>query len=411
MTWRIAPVRQQVSTERVNDVTATTRGELRALPLNERVRPGMRVAVGVPSRGIPCLPELVRVVIDELRLLNAQPFLIPAMGSHGGGTAEGQRAVLESYGLGENATGVPIISSLETVQIGETDNGMPIFIDRHAAAADGIIVINRIKEHTSFKARWESGLLKILSVGLGKERGAAEIHNWGVADAMPAAARVVLARMPVLAAIGIVENGCREPARIEVLSPERIEIEEPILLDLARRLLPKIPSELEPIDLLIVQEMGKDISGTGMDLNVIGMWRRTGGPISPRINVVAVLDMTPNSHGNAIGIGHADLIPQRIRSKIDLAATYTNCLTAHNLAGGKIPITLPTDRDVIEAGLTGITPQRARIVLVRNTLALDLLWVSEPLLSSIDATPTLKQIGSARPLGFDTNGNLIAPAI
>lgn len=409
MTLRVAPVRQQVSTERVNDVVATTRAGLRSLPLNDRVRSGMRIAVGVPSRGISCMPQVVRVVIDELRALNAQPFLVPAMGSHGGGTAEGQRAVLEGYGLDEKVTGVPIISSLETVQIGETDNGMPVVIDKHAAAADGMIVINRIKEHTAFKARWESGLLKILSVGLGKERGAVEIHNWGVADAMPAAARIVLARMPVLAGIAIVENGCHEPARIEVLSPQRIEIEEPTLLDLARRLLPKIPAELEPIDLLIVQEMGKDISGTGMDLNVIGMWRRTGGPISPRINVVAVLDMTPNSHGNALGVGHADLISQRLRDKIDSAATYTNCLTAHNLAGGKIPITLTNDRDVIEAGLAGIAPERARGVLIRNTLALDLLWVSEPLLPIVETTPTLKQIGAARPLRFDSNGALIPP--
>lgn len=409
MPLRFAPVRQQVSSERVNDVATRTREGLHALPLNARVRPGMRIAVALPSRGIPSMPEIVRVVIAELRALSAQPFLVPAMGSHGGGTAEGQRQVLESYGLGEKATGVPIISSLETVQIGETDNGMPVYCDEHAATADGIIIVNRIKEHTAFKARWESGLLKILAVGLGKPRGAAEIHNWGVANAMPAAARVVLARLPVLAGIGIVENGHHEPARIDVIPAERIEADEPILLDLARRLTPKIPATLEPIDLLVVQEMGKDISGTGMDLNVIGMWRRTGGPIAPLINVIAVLDMTANSHGNAIGVGHADLISQRLRDKIDLAATYTNCLTAHNLAGAKIPITLPTDRAVIKAGLAGIAPERARVVLIRNTLALDLLWVSESLLPSVETTPTLEQIGSARPLRFDANDALIVP--
>ncbi|MBI5305784.1 MAG: DUF2088 domain-containing protein [Chloroflexi bacterium] len=406
---RFAPVRQQVSLERVDDVDATTRAGLRALPLDARVRPGMRVAIALPSRGIPCMPQIVRVVIEELRALNAQPFLVPAMGSHGGGTAEGQREVLEGYGLGEDATGVPIVSSLETVHIGETQNGMPVFADKHAATADGIIAINRIKEHTAFKARWESGLLKILAVGLGKPRGAAEIHNWGVADAMPAAARVVLARLPVLAGIGIVENGQHQAARIEVIPAERIESDEPALLDLARRLTPRIPSEFEPIDLLIVQEMGKDISGTGMDLNVIGMWRRTGGPVSPLINVIAVLDLTPNSHGNAIGVGHSDLISQRLRDKMDIAATYTNCLTAHNLAGAKIPITLPTDREVIEAGLAGIASERARAVLIRNTLALDLLWVSESLLPSVAMAPTLEQIGAARPLSFDAHGALIAP--
>jgi hypothetical protein len=367
----------------------------------------MRIAVAVGSRGITSLTTIVRTVIEELRALDARPFLVPAMGSHGGGTAEGQQAVLESYGLSSNALNVPILSSIDTVQIGQTAEGMPVYFDTHAARADGIIAINRIKEHTAFKGRWESGLLKILAVGLGKARGAAEIHNRGVREAMPAAARVILAQMPVLAGVGLVENGQHDPARIAVLPAERIEAEEPDLLDLARQLTPKIP--LEPLDLLVVQEMGKNISGTGMDLNVIGMWRRTGGPIVPQINTIAVLDLTEESHGNAIGVGHAELIPQRLRDKIDLAATYTNCLTSHNLAGGKIPITLATDRDVIEAGLAGVAVEQARVVLVRNTLDLDRLWVSEALLPAVAATPTLTQIGSPHPLTFEANDSLITP--
>jgi len=406
-----APVRQQVSTERIADVTATTRQGLRSLPLDARVRPGMRIAIALPSRGISCMAQVVRVVIEELRALNAQPFLLPAMGSHGGGTAQGQREVLEGYGLGEDATGVPIISSLETMQIGTAENGMPVFADRHTAQADGIIAINRIKEHTAFKARWESGLLKILAVGLGKPRGAAEIHNWGLVDAMPAAARIVLAKLPVVAGIGIVENGHHQAARIAVIPAERIEADEPALLDLARRFTPRIPTAFEPLDLLIVQEMGKDISGTGMDLNVVGMWRRTGGPVSPLISVIAVLDLTPNSHGNAIGVGHCDLISQRLRDKIDIAATYTNCLTSHNLAGAKIPITLPTDRQVIEAGLLGVAPERARAVLIRNTLTLDVIWVSEALLPMISATPMLEQIGEPQPLAFNAHDALIVPEL
>jgi hypothetical protein len=296
---------------------------------------------------------------------------------------------------------------MEAVQIGETPQGMPVYLDANAAEADGIIAINRIKEHTAFKGRWESGLLKILSVGLGKARGAAEIHNWGVQKAMPAAARVVLVRTPVLAGVAIVENGRHEPARIVVLAAERIEVEEPALLELARQLTPKIP--LEPLDLLVVQEMGKNVSGTGMDLNVIGMWRRTGGAMLPQINTIAVLDLTAESRGNAIGVGHADLITQRLQDKINLAATYTNCLTSHNLAGGKIPITLPSDRDVIEAGLAGIALEHACLVVIRNTLALDLLWASEALLATVAATPTLEQIGPARPLAFDAKGHLVAP--
>jgi hypothetical protein len=407
VTLRVAPVRQQVSGERVADVAGEVRAGLKALPLSEQVRPGMRIAVAVGSRGINSLSTIVTTVIEELRALDASPFLVPAMGSHGGGTAFGQLAVLRSYNLTPANLEVPIHSSMETVHIGQTSEGMPVYLDAHAAQADGIIAINRIKEHTAFKGRWESGLLKILAVGLGKARGAAEIHNWGVREAMPAAAGLILTRMPVLAGVGIVENGQHEPARIAVLPPEQIEAEEPQLLDLARQLTPRIP--LEPLDLLVVREMGKNISGTGMDLNVIGMWRRTGGPVVPQINIIAVLDLTPESHGNAIGVGHADLIPQRLRDKIDLAATYTNCLTSHNLPGGKIPITLPSDREVIEAGLAGISPERARMILVRNTLALDRLWVSEALLSSVTATPTLEQVGPPRPLPYDPDGALAMP--
>jgi hypothetical protein len=404
---QVAPVRQQVATVQVDDVAAEVCAGLRALPLSKRVGPGMRIAVAVGSRGISCLPVVVRTVVEELRTLGARPFLVPAMGSHGGGTAEGQKAVLESYGLGASATGVPVLSSTEVVQIGETPQGMPVYLDANAANAEGIIAINRIKEHTALRGRWQSGLLKILSVGLGKARGAAEIHNWGIQEAMPAAARVILTRMPVLAGVAIVENGRHEPARIVVLAAERIEAKEPALLELARQLTPKIP--LEPLDLLVVQEMGKNVSGTGMDLNVIGMWRRTGGPVLPQINTIAVLDLTAESHGNAIGVGHADLITQRLRDKINLAATYMNCLTSHNLAGGKIPITLPSDRDVIEAGLAGIALEHARLVVIRNTLALDLLWASEALLATVAATPTLEQIGPTRPLAFDAKGNLVDP--
>ena len=409
MNLQIVPVRQQVATDRVTDVAAEVRAGLRRLGLETRVRPGMRIAVAVGSRGISCLPEVVRTTLQELQALHVEAFLVPAMGSHGGGTAEGQREVLEGYGLGPKTLGVPILSSMEAIQIGVTPEGMDVYFDRHVAGADGVIVINRIKEHTAFRGSVESGLCKILAVGLGKARGAAEIHNWDVRDAMPATARFILAHMPVLGGIGIVENGNHEPARIAVLPADRFEQDEPVLLDLARRLAPKIP--LEPLDLLVIQEMGKDISGTGMDLNVIGMWRRTGGPVSPQFRTIATLDLTVNSHGNAIGVGHADLIPERLRAKIDVAATYIHCLTSHNLAGAKLPITLPNDRAVIEAGLTGVSTDRARLVWVKNTLTLGTLWVSEPLLEAVHAHPLLETIGPARPLAFDADGALIPPSL
>ena len=404
MTLVVTPVRQQVSSEQVADVAAKVRAGLAALPLWERVQPGMRVAVAVGSRGISCLAAVVETVLAALRDLDARPFLVPAMGSHGGGTAAGQRAVLEGYGFHPDSTGVPILSDIEAIQIGVTPAGIHVYFDRHAADADAIIAINRIKEHTAFKGRWESGLLKILAVGLGKARGAAEIHNRGIPDAMPAAARFILEKMPVVAGIGIVENGYHQPARIVVLAAERIEAEEPALLELARQLTPKIP--FEPLDLLVVKEMGKDIIGTGMDLNVIGMWRRSGGPVVPRIKTIAVLDLTDNSYGNAIGVGHADLIAQRLRDKIDRAATELNCLTSHNLAGGKIPITLATDHEVINTGLAGIPAEQARVLFIRNTLDLELMWASPALLPDVAASPALFTTGPGQPLPLTASGAL-----
>ena len=400
----VTPVRQEVVSDQVADVAATVRAGLRALPLQGLIQPDMRIAIGVGSRGISCLDESVSALVAELRGLGAAPVVVPAMGSHGGGTAEGQRKVLESYGLTRERLQVPIRSGMETVQIGTTPAGMRVYFSREAAASDGIIVVNRIKEHTAFKGRWESGLMKMLAVGLGKVEGATEIHNWGVRDAMPAAARVILEEMPVLAGVAIVENGHHEPAEIVVLPAEQIEQEEPKLLDRARALTPRIP--FEPLDLLVVGEMGKDISGTGMDLNVIGMWRRAGGPVSPQFETIAVLALTEDSHGNAIGVGHGDLITRRLYDKIDFEATYTNSLTSHNLAGGKIPIVLPSDRAAIEAGLAGVDPGRARLLLIRNTLELEQMWVSQPLLASVEASPRLAVMGAPRPLPFTAAGEL-----
>lgn len=403
----LAPVRQRLTTDTVADPGASVRAQLAALPLAAAVRPAMSVAVGIGSRGIACLAQVVTPLLEELRALGARPFFVPAMGSHGGGTAEGQAEVIRSYGLGD--LGVPIHSSMETVLVGATPEGMPVYTDRHAAEADAIFVINRVKPHTAFRNHWESGLMKMLAVGLGKAQGAATLHGWGIRDAMPAAARVVLAKLPVVAAIGIVENGHHQPAAVEVIPAAQIEAREPALLTLAWQHLPRIP--LEPLDLLILQEIGKDISGTGMDLNVVGMWRRTGGPVSPDFRAIVALDLTPHSHGNAVGVGYCDLIPQRLADKIDRAATYTNCLTAGNFNGAKLPITLPTDRDAITAALPRTDPSQVRAVIARNTLDLGLLWVSAPLLPQLSQHPTLEQVGPPAPMTFDATGRLLLPEI
>jgi hypothetical protein len=403
----LAPVRQHLTTDHISDVVEHVRSQLEASDLQTKIKPGMRVAIGLGSRGVGCIRDVVTPLVETLLAWGASPFLVPAMGSHGGGTAEGQREVLIGYGLGK--LGVPILSNMESVQIGTTPEGMPVYTDTNAAQADAIIVVNRIKPHTAFRNHWESGLMKMLAVGLGKERGAATIHGWGLRDAMPAAARVALAKLPVVAGIAIVENGQHQPAAIELIPADQIEAREPALLQLAWQHLPRIP--LEPLDLLILQEIGKDISGTGMDLNVVGMWRRTGGTPQPDFRVITALDLTPNSHGNAVGVGYCDIIPQRLADKIDRHVTYTNCLTAGNYNGGKIPITLPTDQDVINAALPRTNPAQARVVVARNTLDLGILWVSESLLADVPNHATLEQIGPPQPMTFDALGRFVLPEI
>ena len=402
---QLAPVRQSVSEQQVANVSAAVWNGLNAVALSEKVRPGMRVAVAVGSRGISCYKEVVQAVVETLKSLGAEPFLVPAMGSHGGGTAEGQHAVLVGYGMAD--LGVPIHSSLEVKQIGEAA-GMPVYWDRHAAEADAVIPVNRVKAHTAFRADHESGLCKIMTIGLGKRKGAATLHAHDAVTSIPRAAQVVLKTMPVVAGVAIVENGRHEPAEIAVLAGDRIFEEEPELLRKAKALQPSIP--FDDLDLLIVQEMGKNISGTGMDTNIIGMWRRNGGPREPNFRVLAVLDLTAGSHGNASGVGLADLIPERLRAKVDWHATYTNCLTAGNFAAAKQPVVLPSDREVIETGLMGKDAGSARVVWIQNTLELDTLWLSPALLEEAAAKPALKIAGSLRSVEFTAEGALQPPA-
>ena len=401
---QLAPVRQTVSEEQVENVPAAVWNGLNAVALSERVRPGMRVAVAVGSRGISHYREIVKAVVESLQALGAEPFLVPAMGSHGGGTAEGQHAVLVGYGMAE--LGVPIHSSLEVKQVGE-EGGMPIYWDRHAAEADAVVPVNRVKAHTAFRADHESGLCKIMTIGLGKKKGAATLHAHDAATAIPRAARVILDKMPVVAGVAIVENGRHEPAEIAVLAGESIFDGEPALLRKAKALQPSIP--FDDLDMLIVQEMGKNISGTGMDTNIIGMWRRNGGPREPNFRVLAVLDLTAGSHGNASGVGLADLIPDRLRAKIDWHATYTNCLTAGNFAAAKQPVTLKSDREVIETGLMGKDAEAARVVWVQNTLELDTLWLSPALLGEAGDLSSLTQVGTAQSIQFTEDGALRPP--
>ncbi|HWQ00357.1 MAG TPA: lactate racemase domain-containing protein [Vicinamibacterales bacterium] len=403
-------VRQKFEGQRLDDVAGAVRGELRRAGLARRIRPGDTVAITAGSRGIANLPLIMRTIIDEVRACGGSPVLIPAMGSHGGGTADGQRRLLESYGLGEAAMGAPIRSSMETVLLGETDDGIPVHFDRITSEADRIIVVNRIKPHTSFAGEIESGLMKMMMIGLGNHAGAVIYHRAIVTHTFDrivrTVGRLVRARCPITLGLAILENAYDQTAAVEAVEPEAFETRERELLVQARRWMPRLP--LDEIDLLIVDEMGKNISGQGMDTNVTGR-KVVRAPGMPTVTRLFVRALTDASHGNAHGIGQADFTTTRLVRAIDPRATRLNSITAGNPQGARVPIAFDTDREAIEAALStiGLTdPERARIVRIRNTLKLEIVQVSERCRALLAGRDDMAEITAPAPFAFDAEGNL-----
>ncbi|MCL6599776.1 MAG: lactate racemase domain-containing protein [Alicyclobacillus macrosporangiidus] len=426
--WR--RVRQHFEGPVVEDIPARVEAELRRVLAtadapprdpggqglaNPRVWPGMRVAITAGSRGIANIPLILQSVVRTLKQLGAEPFIVPAMGSHGGATAEGQREVLESLGVTEDFCEAPIRSSMDVVQIGTTPQGMPVFMDAQAAAADGVVVVGRVKLHTDFKSPIgiESGLMKMMAIGLGKHRQALEIHAYGVPgirDHMPEVAKVVLASGKVLCGLAILENAFEQTAHIEAVEPARIPEREPELLRQSAAWMPKLP--VDDVDLLIVDEIGKNYSGTGMDTNIIGRIRIHGvpEPERPRIQYIFARDLSEASHGNALGIGLADLTTRRLLEKIDFQKMNENVITSTFLQRAAIPIVLDCDRDAIHAALRclwGVAPTRARILRIPNTLQLEWLYVSEAVWEDLEGRPGIEAAGPFTEMAFDADGNLL----
>ncbi len=401
----LTPVRQHFVDDAIPDLAGVIVQGLRALHLGARLRPGAQIAIAVGSRGVSPIREVVRAVVDELRSIGASPFVVPAMGSHGGGTAEGQQEVLVSYGISEDLFGVPVRSSMETVVLGTTEAGVTVHIDANAARADGIILIGRVKPHTGFRGPVESGLCKMLAVGLGKAAGAKCIHAGGLAVAIPAAAAIGIARAQVLAGIALVENAFDRPCRVEVVDPSRFYATDNALLAVAREKMPRIP--IDEADLLIVDEMGKNISGTGMDPNIVGMWRRFGGDREPNFARVAVLSLTPQSHGNGTGVGLADFTTQRLVNAIDWRETHLNALTALDPLICRTPMTLENDRECIDTALDLLrrsTGREPTVIRIKNTLELEHLYVSSTLVDRLPSTTSVD--GHPGPIGFDAAGRV-----
>lgn len=370
------------------------------------------MAITAGSRGIGGIGRILGAAAAAVRSLGFEPFVVAAMGSHGGGTADGQAALLEELGVSEATVGCPIRSSMDTVELGTNSFGLPIHLDRNAFLADGIILLNRIKPHTSFTGQYESGLLKMLSVGLGKRQGAAQVHKLGLPGLrklIPEVGAFLLEKAPVALGVAILENALEETARIVAVEPEEILEAEPRLLDEARMLMARLP--IDQIDVLIVGELGKNYSGTGLDPNVIGRQRVETMPDLPRpvITRLAVLDLSHETRGNALGIGLADLTTDRLVRGIDPTPMKVNSLTSNFLTRARVPLALPTDRDVVTASLDTcwrIERQEARMVLIPNTLELTTLWITPSLEAEVLAHPELSFETEFGPIPFNPDGDL-----
>lgn len=411
---RMARVTRRFDDTAVLDVRDAVRREIQNLARSGMIRisPGAKIAIAVGSRGIASIVTIISATVDELREMGADPFIVPAMGSHGGATGQGQKAVLAGYGITEETVGAPIHSSMDVVKVGTTRIGIPVYIDRIAYESDGIVPINRVKKHTDFRGKIESGLMKILSVGLGKEKGASAIHSAGppiLSDVIREAGEMIIDETPVLFGIAILENAYRRVAMVKAIPAQQIRYEEEKLLEASWQLSPMVPVDA---DVLIIDEMGKDISGGGMDSNVIGRIRirRMPEPDKPDIFRVVVLDLTDRSEGNAAGLGIADFTTKRLVDKIDFNAFYTNEIASAMTERGKIPMALATDLDAVKAALLCcwmVPPESARIVRIKNTMVLDEFYVSEPLLDEVSQLPGIVSVGPLDELAFRDDGSIV----
>jgi hypothetical protein len=409
---KVVKVRQDFPRPRVGDVGEALREQFAKREIRSRVEPGAEVAITAGSRGIAGIDAILRSLVEILKEAGARPFLVPAMGSHGGATAEGQVEILRSLGVTEESVGAPIRSSMEVVEIGETQSGVPIYMDRIASEADGVVVVGRIKQHTDFRSGVESGLLKMASIGLGKHAQALALHAHGVKgirDHMVEAGKAVFASGKALFGVAIVENAYEETAIVEAISPARVAERERELLEESARLMPKLP--VSDIDVLFVDELGKNFSGTGMDTNVVGRFKILGveEPESPNVKYLIVGDVSEASHGNALGVGLADFTTRRLFEKVDYGAMNQNVLTSTFVERAKIPMVMENDREALEAAVRcnwGVEPEGTRFARIPNTLHLRYAYLSENLLDEALTSGNVEVVEGAAELTFDESDSL-----
>ena len=407
-------IRQKFAGPRVEDVAQTVHDELSKLNLGRKVRPGQSVAITAGSRGVANIALILKATVEYFRRLGTEPFIVPAMGSHGGATAEGQRAVIEAYGVTERYVGCPIRSSMETVVVCHTAEGFPVHFDRHAFEADHVVVCNRIKPHTRFVGEIESGLMKMMLIGLGKCAGATVYHraiqDYRFGQIIRSVAGEVLKRCRILAGLAIVENAFDQTAHIEAVAPEHFEAEEKKLLALAKQWMARLP--FTHVDVLLIDEIGKDISGTGLDTNVVGRkfddHKAVEGEF-PKVKLIVVRGLTEATHGNAVGLGCAEFCKSQVVRAMDRRATRLNAITAGHVAAAMLPLDYETDREILDLALGTIglvEPPNARLLWITNTLELAELECSAAYLDEVRRRDDLEVLTPLRDLPLDVTGNL-----
>ena len=410
---RMFRVRQNFPDEQIKDVYAETRQKLLNASASHKIHPGMRICITASSRGIDRQKEILKAIVDFVKELGAVPFVIPAMGSHGGATAEGQLEILGDYGITETYLNCEIRSSMETVKLGTVYDGkeMDARIDKNAAEADGIIVFNRIKPHSAFRGKYESGLMKMMGIGMGKQEGAESLHRDGFGTFKTRIflfGNYVRTHSNVLFGVSTIENSHDHCNRIDVIDSGDIPQREPELLKYAFTLMPRIM--VDSADVLVVREIGKNFSGSGMDPNISGTWATPYGSGGLRKQRVAVLDLSPESHGNALGMGNADTMTLRLFDKTDFLAMYPNVLTNTVFKTIKMPMVLKNDKMAIQAAVktcNDFDPENPRIVIIKNTLNVEEIYLSEAYWADVDGISGMEKETELAPLPFDEAGNML----
>lgn len=408
-------IRQKMDATKVADVVAKTREELAKINLASFIKPGQTVALTSGSRGVANIDQITETVVDELKRIGAKPYIVPTMGSHGGAVAEGQVAVLRYYGITEETMGCPIKASMEVVHLGETVEGIPLYLDKYASEADHIGILARIKPHTDFSGEIESGWYKMMAIGLGKHKGAMYYHQaavqHGFYNLFVAVGRELLKRTKISFAVGMVENGYDQTTILEAVRAADMEATERRLQKKSKEVLAHLP--FDKVDVLIVDEMGKDVTGAGMDPNVIGRIMNvvTPEPESPKIIRIVARDLTEATEGNAVGIGLADFITKRLFDKIDYEKTRINCLCGISPEKARVPIVGESDREAIDYALAtigNVSPEEAKVVWIKSTLILGEVEVSEAFQGEVAKRPDLEPLTGLREMKFDDQGNLLA---